>query len=272
MANNKKISQLNSLASATSNDVFPIVHTNVLETKKISKGNLFASPGPIGTTSPSTAAFTVITMGAAVNEFSIDGTLVGNSDTAVPTEQAVKTYVDAAIDGLAPDKIWSNDSYVKVVDDGTSTGYVEIVIDGSQQINVESNGLKLQSGVAINEFSTDGTLIGNSDTVVPTERAVKTYVDVAINTSTINIVNTNTDTTAIIGDAVLVDTTGGDVEIEIIPTGIGKIIVYKNSTDSNDVVITPAPGSVLDHGAGTTIDFSYSSKEFLCDGTNFYTI
>jgi len=34
-----------------------------------------------------------------------------------------------------------------------------------------------QIGVAINEFSADGTLAGNSDTAVPTERAVKTYVD-----------------------------------------------------------------------------------------------
>jgi hypothetical protein len=32
-------------------------------------------------------------LGATINEFSTDGTLGGNSDTAVPTEQAVKTYV-----------------------------------------------------------------------------------------------------------------------------------------------------------------------------------
>jgi hypothetical protein len=33
-------------------------------------------------------------VGATANEFSIDGTLAGNSDTAIPTEKAVKTYVD----------------------------------------------------------------------------------------------------------------------------------------------------------------------------------
>lgn len=37
--------------------------------------------------------------------------------------------------------------------------------------------LILQSGTSINEFSTDGTMAGNSDDVVPTEKAVKTYVD-----------------------------------------------------------------------------------------------
>ena len=34
-------------------------------------------------------------LGESINEFSADGTLSGNSNTAVPTEQAVKTYVDS---------------------------------------------------------------------------------------------------------------------------------------------------------------------------------
>lgn len=37
------------------------------------------------------------------------------------------------------------------------------------------------SGVAIDEFSTDGTMADNSDTAVPTEKAVKTYVDAGVN-------------------------------------------------------------------------------------------
>jgi hypothetical protein len=35
-----------------------------------------------------------LALGSAVNEFSIDGTLAGNADNAVPTEKAVKTYAD----------------------------------------------------------------------------------------------------------------------------------------------------------------------------------
>ena len=38
----------------------------------------------------------ILENGTSINEFSIDGTLAGNSDNAVPTEQAVKTYVDSA--------------------------------------------------------------------------------------------------------------------------------------------------------------------------------
>jgi hypothetical protein len=38
-----------------------------------------------------------LSLGAAVNEFSIDGTLAGDSDAAVPTEKAVKTYADTKV-------------------------------------------------------------------------------------------------------------------------------------------------------------------------------
>ena len=38
-----------------------------------------------------------LALGTGINEFSTDHTLSGNSDDAVPTEKAVKTYVDAAV-------------------------------------------------------------------------------------------------------------------------------------------------------------------------------
>lgn len=40
-----------------------------------------------------------LAIGTTVNEFSIDGTLGDNSDNAVPTEKAVKTYVDTEVAG-----------------------------------------------------------------------------------------------------------------------------------------------------------------------------
>lgn len=40
-------------------------------------------------------------LGASINEFSTDGTLSGNSTTAVPTESAVKTYVDTKLEGAS---------------------------------------------------------------------------------------------------------------------------------------------------------------------------
>jgi hypothetical protein len=41
----------------------------------------------------------------------------------------------------------------------------------------EDGNFSLRLGASLNEFSTDGNLAGNSDKAVPTEKAVKTYVD-----------------------------------------------------------------------------------------------
>jgi len=55
----------------------------------------------IGVTTPSTKLEVngnlKLSTGASINEFSIDGTLAGNSDTAVPTEKAVKTYIGSMV-------------------------------------------------------------------------------------------------------------------------------------------------------------------------------
>jgi len=54
---------------------------------------------------------------------------------------------------------------------------------------LDVNGsLILQNGSTINEFSTDGTLGDNSDDAVPTEKAVKTYVDNQIPVGGIGVV------------------------------------------------------------------------------------
>lgn len=191
MAQNKKISQLNSLSVSSDDDLFAIVDTGSFETKKITREDLMASPGSIGDTNPDIAAFTVLTVGST----------------------------------------------------------------------------------PVNDFSTDINL-GNSDSVISTQKAVKSYVDNAVgNAVKLNIRNVQTDTTAVIGDVILVDTTNGDINIELVPTGDGKIVVYKKSPDSNTVTSFPTTGSVLD---GTTnskvITIPVASLEFICDGLNFYTI
>jgi hypothetical protein len=48
--------------------------------------------------SPTFAGLTIVN---AINEFSIDGTMAGNSDSAVPTEKAIVTYVTAAVGGVS---------------------------------------------------------------------------------------------------------------------------------------------------------------------------
>lgn len=51
-----------------------------------------------------------------------------------------------------------------------------------------TGALQLQSSASVTEFSTDGTLADNSDTAVPTEQAVKTYVDTEVGKATNELV------------------------------------------------------------------------------------
>ncbi len=67
--------------------------------------------------------------------------------------------------------------------------YVELMHDGTQKFRTSASGVDITgrarattgflgaAGATVDEFSTDGTLAGNSDVAVPTEKAVKTYVD-----------------------------------------------------------------------------------------------
>ena len=41
----------------------------------------------------------------------------------------------------------------------------------------------MNTGTGVNEFSTDGSMTDNSDNAVPTEKAVKTYVDNSVSTA-----------------------------------------------------------------------------------------
>lgn len=103
-----------------------------------------------------------------------------NTTTRLPAGTANQVIVSDGTDiawASAPtaDKISEGNSSVEVVD--TGTGYVAITADASEVGRFNSSGLKLASGADVNEFSTDGTMAGDSDDAVPTEQAVKTYVD-----------------------------------------------------------------------------------------------
>jgi hypothetical protein len=75
--------------------------------------------------------------GATINEFSTDGTFADNSDSAVPTEKAVKTYVDIQIDNLSATQgtIVAGDdptqSKVEVTGTGATSDTINIDIAGA---------------------------------------------------------------------------------------------------------------------------------------------
>lgn len=94
--------------------------------------------------------------GQAITEFSIDGTFTGAADSAVPTELAVKTYVDAQI---------SETGGTLTFGDGTSTGTVDI---SSQTLAIVGTSLEVEtsaSGQTLTIGLPDAVTIGDSLTV-----------------------------------------------------------------------------------------------------------
>ena len=77
------------------------------------------------------------------------------------------------------DKILDADADTSVeVERNADEDIIRLKAGGTDEAQVDSNGLTLKSGASVNELSVDGTMGGNSDDAVPTEKAVKTYVDV----------------------------------------------------------------------------------------------
>lgn len=85
------------------------------------------------------------------------------------------TWEEFGVDSSA---LQDADADTKVeVEQSADEDKVRVTTAGTQRAVIDSNGLALENGGAVNEFSTDGTLAGNSDLAVPTEKAVKTYCD-----------------------------------------------------------------------------------------------
>lgn len=102
-----------------------------------------------------------------------DGTLAGNLDTRIPSQKATKTYIDTAI------------TSVTIADASTSVkGKVQLAT-GAETIT-GTDALKAVTPADItSKIDTDGTLAGNLDTRIPSQKAAKTYVDTQIAAVTI---------------------------------------------------------------------------------------
>ena len=78
-------------------------------------------------------------IGASVNEFSTDGTLAQNSNNKVPTQAAVKSYVDGQLASLNSDKINEGDTSVETIDSG-SDGNIQFKINAQMKLQIDNNG------------------------------------------------------------------------------------------------------------------------------------
>jgi hypothetical protein len=138
--------------------------------------------------------------------FQGDGSLLTN--LPIPVDLATQTYVNTlvsntvksgtvgqvafydtttSIDAIGAGVVWDSVNSKLIVED--------LEVTGSLLASITLTSLGFPAGVVVNEFSIDGTLAGDSDQAVPTEKAVKTYIDTAvsgIDTSASGVVNVGT--------------------------------------------------------------------------------
>jgi hypothetical protein len=161
--------------------------------------------------------------GATVNEFSTDGTFADNSDTAVPTEKAVKTYVDNEISqavagagtiqvGTAP-----NQSKVEVTGTGITTDTIDFDINGNQVAQIGKEYLLIPQGTTGDRpgSPTNGYIRYNT-----TINAFEGYVNGAwsgLGGGNPWITKTNADSpyTALNNDRIFVNTSSGPVTVTL---------------------------------------------------------
>ena len=100
-------------------------------------------------------------LGTSINEFSIDGTLSGNSDLAVPTEKAIKTYVDSGTTTLTNKTIsGSSNTLTNIANNSLTNSTLTLRDDASSSISLALGGtLKLKSNVGITTTVSQGDTI-----------------------------------------------------------------------------------------------------------------
>jgi len=102
---------------------------------------------------------------------------------------------------------------------------------GQATLNVSSfnlaglNSLQLGSaGATVNQFSTDGTLSANSDSIVPTQKAIRTYISSQLGSGSNNLqVNVLTAGKVYIQNNIISTSSGTASDIVFAPDGVGKV-------------------------------------------------
>ena len=131
------------------------------------------------------------------------------------------------------------------------------------------------AGASITLFSTDTTLAGNSDATIPTEKAIKAYVDGKSGSSFVGAVSTKTANYTLTGTdcAVNCDTTSSAFTITL-PTAVGvsgKTYVIKRITaGTNRLTVATTSSQTIDGITTAIIDEQWASITVYSDGANWF--
>jgi hypothetical protein len=172
--------------------------------------------------------------GVVVNEFSTDGTLADNSDSAVPTERATKTYIDTALSNL----------------DLTASGQVNLGTGGrlafystdSQAVNSTSTDLTWDN--------VDGLLTVRSISSPTMSGTTATFT--TSNTTTLNATTINTSNIINSGTGVPRWTSGSDFIIDA--AGVVNVVGSKITNVATPTQATDAANKAYVDGAASAFD------------------
>ena len=146
-------------------------------------------------------------------------------------------------------------------------GDLKLTTDSSSKTQVTAGKFKLASGTDINEFSIDTGLAGNSDDAVPTEKAVKAYVDGKLGNFTFNADEISSSGATMTLDPAADGITGkvvvnGDLEVKGTTTTIESTTIDLGDTlinlNSNQDESSAPPTSLT---AGITVDRGNASYD-----------
>ena len=202
--------------------------------------------------------------GATVNEFSTDGTFADNSDTAVPTEKATKTYVDTeialAVSGSGTIQVGTspNISKVEVVGTGAATDTVEFDINGSEVAKIGSQYMLVPSGSTANRPGTPSNGYIRYNTSI---NAFEGYVNGAWSglgggNPWVSKATGDSPYTALNNDRIFVDTSGGTVTVTLPGSpNVGdnvRVVDVAGSFATNNLTINRNGNNIMGSAADLT--------------------
>ena len=142
--------------------------------------------------------------------------------------------------------------------------------------------LSVGFGTSINDISTDGTLSDNSDDALPTQQAVKTYVDteVSANSSVVTLQAVTTSTAIYDASADIITVNNAGAVTLTIPTAWitdsqNKKVVIKDisgAAGTNNITLATQGSETIDGAASFVIDNNYEAITLFSDGTNLYVV
>ena len=167
--------QFNSGTAFSGNETFSYdTGTDTLQVLNATITTFLSIAGTLdGDSTGSITNFVDITLGvgATIDEFSTDNTLAGDSDTAVPTEAAVKTYVDTGLN-LKADA--SNPTFTGIVN-GITKDMVGLTNVEDTAISTWPGSSNITTVGTLTNLTVSGTITANSNVAIATAPTSNTH-------------------------------------------------------------------------------------------------